>query len=277
MITESLNNSVHRKGPHGYGSLIRSGMGNGITYHHNLYTHHSARLPRPGNLHHHSEDPDGFIFDFRNNVVYNWGGSKAGYNADGRNKTDSITKMNFVGNFYKSGVNSSGNIAFEESTIYDRAYFSDNYMNSMYPQDPWSLVRFTKHFSEADKEKFKQSSPIQVAPVRTDDTITAYLRVLLDSGATLPKRDPVDVRAVNDVINGTGKIIDDEDEVGGWPELRSEAPTKDSDHDGMPDDWERGHNLNPSDYSDAKGTNLCPEGYTNIEVYLNELVDNAAR
>ncbi|MGB8359464.1 MAG: pectate lyase, partial [Bacteroidales bacterium] len=49
IISESLNNSRHSKGPHGYGSLIRGGWGNGYTFHHNLYAHNSARNPRPGN------------------------------------------------------------------------------------------------------------------------------------------------------------------------------------------------------------------------------------
>ncbi|MHC4728645.1 MAG: pectate lyase family protein, partial [Planctomycetota bacterium] len=92
IISESLNDSSHHKGAHGYGSLIRGGHGNGYTFHHNLYAHHHARLPRPGNYNDCSIDPDGFILDFRNNVIYNWGGSAAGYNADGSNKANSITK-----------------------------------------------------------------------------------------------------------------------------------------------------------------------------------------
>jgi len=123
MISESLHDSVHHKGAHGYGSLIRGGRGNGYTFHHNLYAHHHARLPRPGNYSDCSTDPDGFILDFRNNVIYNWAGQSAGYNADGSNGTSSITKMNFIGNYYKAGVNSRGHLAFSESTPTAQAYF----------------------------------------------------------------------------------------------------------------------------------------------------------
>jgi len=84
----------------------------------------------------------------------------------------------------------------------------------------------------------------------------------------------VDIRIINDVKNGTGRIINNEDEVGGWPELKKGTPPKDTDHDGMPDDWEIAHNLNPNDYFDVKGTDLSSEGYTNIEMYINGLVDN---
>jgi hypothetical protein len=83
IISESLNDSIHHKGPHGYGSLVRGSFGNGYTCHHNLYAHHHARLPRPGNYNDRGRDPEGFVLDFRNNVIYNWAGRAAGYNADG--------------------------------------------------------------------------------------------------------------------------------------------------------------------------------------------------
>ena len=271
IISESLNNSRHSKGPHGYGSLIRGGWGNGYTFHHNLYAHNSARNPRPGNYNNRINDPDGFIFDFRNNIIYNWGGRYAGYNADGSNKANSLTRMNFIGNYYKRGYNSTDNFAFSETTTCNKAYFSGNCMNGSFPDDPWSLVLFS-NFSEEQKVTYKQAVPVQVAQVKTDDAITAYKRILADVGATYPKRDAVDSRIINDVINGSGKIIDSQDEVGGWPELKSATPPEDSDHDGMPDDWEIAHGLNPNDDSDAQKTSLSSKPYTNIEVYINGLV-----
>jgi hypothetical protein len=267
IISESLHDSSHHKGPHGYGSLIRGGWGNGYTFHHNLYAHHHARLPRPGNYNDRSKDPDGFIFDFRNNVIYNWAGRAAGYNADGSNGTDSITKMNFVGNYYKTGVNSAGSFAFLESTRSARAWFDDNCMNGSYPAEPWSLVTFSG-FSPRDLGAYIQSEPIPVPPVRTDDAVVAYKRVLAEAGAVLPKRDTVDSRIVSEVGTGTGKIINDEDEVGGWPELKSAKPPKDSDRDGIPDGWEKRNGLDASDSADGN-TDADADGYTNLEEYLN--------
>ncbi len=269
IISESLNNSSHHKGSHGYGSLIRGGWGNGYTFHHNLYAHHRGRSPRPGNYNRRSEDPDGFIFDFRNNVIYNWGGSTAGYNADGSNGTDSITKMNFVGNYYKRGANSTGSIVFSETTRSAKAYFTDNSMNGLCPKDPWSLVTF-RGFSQEQLQAYKQRNPIQTPPVKTDDPKEAYVRVLAYAGAALPKRDVVDTRIVNDLIKGTGRIIDDEDQVGGWPSLKSAKPPLDTDHDGMPDDWEKLQGLNPNDKTDGP-KDRDGDGYTNIEEYLNSL------
>jgi pectate lyase len=267
IISESLNDSIHSKGSHGYGSLIRGGWGNGYTFHHNLYAHHHDRLPRPGNYNNKNKDPDGFIFDFRNNVIYNWAGHVAGYNSDGSNGANSITKMNFVGNYYKSGANSTGTLAFAERTKTAKAFFSGNCMNGSYPDDPWSLVTFGK-FSPADLKAYKQSNPIPVAPVKTDDAITAYHRVLSDCGANLPKRDTVDIRIINSVKNKTGRIINDEEDVGGWPDLKSTEPPLDSDKDGMPDDWEKQYGFDPNNPVD-RNNDHDKDGYTNLEEYLN--------
>jgi hypothetical protein len=56
--------------------------------------------------------------------------------------------------------------------------------------------------------------------------------------------------------------------------LKSATPPKDSDHDGMPDEWEVMHSLNPNDDSDAQKTSLSSKYYTNIEVYINGLISN---
>ena len=268
MITESLNCSIHTKGCHGYGSLVRGGFNNKYSFHHNLYAHHKGRNPRPGNYNSYTTDPCGLIFDFRNNVVYNWGGSYAGNNED----TTSVTRMNFIGNYYKRGTNSTGNYAFRETCKYDRAYFSGNWHSGVggYPADPWTLVLFNGTWTEAQKAAFKLSSPLPVAPVTTDDAVTAYSLVLADAGASFPVRDTADTNVINNVIDGTGHIIDDEDEVGGWPVLASGTPPLDTDHDGMPDEWEFALCLDPYDPNDCNG-DRDGDGYTNIEEYINWL------
>ena len=63
-------------------------------------------------------------------------------------------------------------------------------------------------------------------------------------------------------------IITDIAQVGGYPVYKSVKPLKDTDNDGMPDEWEVKYGLNPKDASDAvKDCN--GDGYTNIEKYIN--------
>ena len=82
-ITEGLNPDNH-----GFGSLIRGTGGAKYSYLHNLYAQIVERNPRPGNYdpNPHNEDPEGLLLDFRNNVIYNWGGEHAGYNADSKKR-----------------------------------------------------------------------------------------------------------------------------------------------------------------------------------------------
>lgn len=87
-------------------------------------------------------------------------------------------------------------------------------------------------------------------------------------------RDAFDARIVQEVRSGKTAygdgIIDSQKDVGGWPALRTKAAPADGDHDGMPDTWEKSHGLNP-DANDAGGKTMN-QSYTNVEVYLNELV-----
>lgn len=276
MITESLNCTAHGKGCHGYGSLVRGEKGGKVSFHHNLYAHHSNRSPRPGGHNDYREDPDGWTFDFRNNVIYNWGGSRAGYNSDGNNQPNRVSRYNFISNYYLPGPDSSGSFAFQERCVTTKAYFADNWMDGFRPEDPWSLVTFDKEYYTSDDliEAYKLSQPVPAAKVSTDDPETAFQKVLSSAGATLPLRDDVDNRIVRNVIaklSGTGdpgRIIDHEDDAGGWPQYPSVQAPVDSDNDGMPDAWEERHGMEPRDPDDAMkdGNN---SGYTNIEEYLN--------
>ena len=84
----------------------------------------------------------------------------------------------------------------------------------------------------------------------------------------MPRRDSVDAKIVDEVRRGKGSIIDTQQQVGGWPELKQATPPADSDNDGMPDAWERRHGLNPTDPSDGSA-DKDKDGYTNLEEYLN--------
>jgi len=265
-ITEALNPENH-----GFGSLIRGCRGVRYSYHHNLYAHNRGRNPRPGNYDYPNTpetDPDGLLLDFRNNVIYNWEGSHAGYNAD----ANSVTRLNYVGNYLVPGPNSVSNgIAYKEGSPNNRGYFIGNYYNNILPADPWSVVNFDD-WNESQIAAYKQSKPFETGPIVTQEAKEAYQAVLAHGGASLPRRDAVDRRIVEDVKTGKGRIINSQKEVGGWPDLKSAPAPRDSDGDGMPDEWEKQHNLNPQDASDGPA-DADGDGYTNVEEYLNDLVE----
>jgi pectate lyase len=263
LIAEPLNNSFHAKGPHGYGSLARS---NGlVSLHHNLWAHCDARSPRLGDNYGKPPYP---TFDVRNNVIYDYGRICSGL-------TQGVLKVNYVGNYIRPGPSSKAKFPIHVGEPSDMLfYLKDNIFEG---ND--KLTADNTLFLDAVELKGKRqvktvAEPFQVIPVRTQSAKEAYETVLAVVGASLPVRDAVDQRIVEQVRKGTGKIIDSQKEVGGWPELKSAPAPLDSDHDGMPDDWETKHGLNPKDPADA-AVARDKLGYTNLEHYLNGTDPNA--
>ncbi|HYD37138.1 MAG TPA: pectate lyase [Allosphingosinicella sp.] len=265
IISESLRKSVHAKGEHGYGSLLRGGRGARMSFHHNLWAHHAARMPRPGNYLPPAKDSVGAFYDFRSNLFYNWGGGYSGYNADSGDKA-SRAFYNFVDNAYRMGPDSKKPVAFDERNPIARAWFSGNSMNGAVPKDPWSLV------SGRNDGDYRLPGPLAMPPVARDPAPRAFERVLAGAGASLV-RDPVDARLVESVRRGTGRLIDSQSEVGGWPELAPGTPWRDGDGDGMPDDWEAGQGLDPRNPADGNA-DRDGDGFTELEAWLNSLVEN---
>ena len=260
IIAEGLNHSIHHKGAHSYGSLVRA-VG-GLSLHHNLWAHNNGRNPRLGDQYGKPPYP---TFDVRNNVVYNYGAVCSGMTGD-------HLDVNYVANYIRPGPDSQrkrGVIVFTDTA--DAKYYVDGNVvegNQLVTKENGALFDRTEF--KGKKLVTRQPKPFAVAEVSTVVAAVAFKEVLEKCGATLPVRDVVDRRIIQSVREGTGHIIDSPSEVGGWPEYRSEAPPQDSDGDGMPDTWEIANHLNPNDPADA---NLVAgeDGYTNIEKYLNDI------
>jgi pectate lyase len=273
VISEALDRTaVKAPHGHGFGTLLRAAKGARVSMHHNLWAHHADRMPRPGNWHKPDVDPVGPQFDFRNNVFYDWGRERAGYNLD----TATRSTYNFVNNAYLSGPSSKGQLAFEESSPVAQAWFEGNAMDGVIPADPYSLVRaHARHLPQGLPAGYRLQRPADVGPVRTDSAAQALELVLADAGAS-KLRDAVDLRVIDQVRRRGGGIIDSQQQVGGWPALRSAPAAPDSDGDGMPDDWERAHGLDPHDAADGARLRRGSR-WTELEHYLDSLVPARVR
>ncbi|MFK7887169.1 MAG: pectate lyase [Gammaproteobacteria bacterium] len=258
IISESLNNSVHGKGEHGYGSLLRGSDGARYTLHRNLWAHHQARMPRPGNYIDLSGDPVGPLIDIRNNWFYNWGGQHSGYNAD----TQSRSRYSFVGNRYIAGPDSKGNIAFAESNPHARLYFAHNWMNGQLVNNVGTAL-VVPHEDVLVETEFALDYEMLPADQSEMD------RVLTHGGASR-YRDAIDDRVVDSVRQRSGRLIDSVSDTPGWPALPTTVAPLDTDGDGMPDTWERSMGLDPADARDGS-RDADGDGYTNLEVFLNSL------
>lgn len=205
IISESLRRAGHSKGEHGYGSLIRGGRGSRFSFHHNLWAHHVQRMPRPGNYTPIADDPEGPLIEFRSNIFYNWGGTAAGYNAD----THSAATYAFIDNCYVAGPDTKGLHIFREENPNAKAWFAGNSLNGVIAANQWDLVKGLHNRLAA--------APV-VAPVKPEAASDGCNAVLSRAGASQP-RDAVDSRVVASVKARSGRIIDRESDVGGWPNL----------------------------------------------------------
>ncbi|WP_167607242.1 pectinesterase family protein [Maribellus sediminis] len=290
IVSESLRNSVHDKGAHGYGGIWG---GKNASFHHNLLAHHDSRNPRLG-------ESAGTTYaltdlvDLRNNVIYNWGGNSC-YGGEGMN-------VNIVNCYYKPGpatskierIVSIDKNKTEGTPIYGiwgKFYIDGNVLteSARATNDNWTYGVYNQFHSsngtvtQEERDAMRISQPHDPGKVTTHTAEMAYERILEYCGASLAT-DSVDLRIIHDVSTGTATymdggngskngIIDTQGAVGGWPVLKSEPAPTDTDDDGMPDDWETANSLNPNDPSDAQLKSV--DGvYPNIEVYINSLVSH---
>lgn len=276
IIAESLNQSVHSKGAHGYGAIWG---GKNASFHHNLLVHHNsrnARFDHPG-IYKLVTPIDSFRgnVEFVNNVIYNWK-SHAAYGGEGGS-------FNMVGNYYKPGPESKKKDFFLEpySDIAEpgKFYLSDNILegNEAVNADNRRGVKLSCGLTS---EQVLVQKPFEiVGDVVVQKAKCAFDTVLAFAGASF-KRDAVDARLINEVKAGNYTfvgskggfkgLIDSQEDVGGWPVLKGGEPALDSDGDGLPDAWELKHKLDPKDDQDAKLKHKS--GYTWLEIYLDSLV-----
>lgn len=294
ILSESLRNSIHGKGQHGFGGIWG---GKNATFHHNLLAHHDSRNPRMCGSRF-SNSPEEEKVDFRNNVLFNWG-SKTGYAGEGG-------EYNFINNYYRPGPASAntgrifqpdpdngGNK--QPAGVWGKFYLNGNYMlktdgtpdhevNNNNTQGLYINKAYDK-----DKNELLLTKPFVGTPsVTTHSAESAYKKVIKSAGASF-FRDPVDVRVANEAYTGNityttgsngsrGGLIDSQSDVGGWPEYVNRFKLIDIDNDGIPDIWEDAYGLDKNDASDAVKKTLDPKGvYTNIEVYLHNLVQDIIR
>ncbi|MFT3679578.1 MAG: gliding motility-associated C-terminal domain-containing protein [Ferruginibacter sp.] len=279
IVNEGLYNAYHAKGLRGYGGVWG---GQFATYHHNLIANQNNRTPRFNGSRAHDTIA---LVDYRNNVNYNWASSSAPYGGDVE-INGGIARLNLVNNYYKPGPSTpsthklmrpdySGN-----ATGVGRFHVAGNIIdgNAARTADNWLAVDFA-NIPPASVDSSRSDTAFTIAqPIEMSTAQAAYDTVLQWAGAVLPKRDPVDTRIINEVKTKTaagrgsaGKpgIIDAPEAVGGVPVYEACTMPIDTDHDGMPDDWEKENDLDPGNASDRNTVNS--NGYTKLEQYLNSL------
>ena len=276
LISEALNIAGHKNypagKPHGFAATIGGSKG---SFHHNLIAHCAGRNWSLGG----GLDGDGFyagLLDITNNVVYNW---------NGRTTDGGAHKVNFVNNYYKPGaaIDNIYALTAQHEAVgrgTQQYYFAGNVMPG--------------YFDESTQEKGRRyqgnptwetwvNQPFFASEITEHSARDAYKHVLSDVGASQPFFDNQDTRMVRETLEGSFSIRgsksnlpglpDDESDVGGYEDYPAltRAANWDSDHDGMPDWWEKIHGFNPNspagDFSESNG-DPDKDGFTHLEAYL---------
>ncbi len=298
IVSEALHHAYHYDArdrtkfeTHAFAGSISGGIG---SYHHNLLAHCTDRNWSLAGGYTQGGRYAGDL-DIRNNVVYNW---------TARTTDGGVMQCNYVNNYYKPyPKNPFVKWLLKLDPIgavhgVPKYFMSGNTMEGFeYESDNWAAFR-----GAAEEQKLvRVDSPLFPSYVTTQSAREAFTSVLADVGANYPKQDVIDRRLIAEVRAGTTHyigtngpafshpspnypgIIDSQTDVKDaegspnfpWPDYRTGDVPVDSDHDGIPDDWEKAHGLNPYDPLDA---NKVPdgEGYTHLERYLNSLVGESS-
>ncbi len=296
-ITESLRKSKAKEDEtHGFGGIWG---GKNASFHHNLLAHHDSRNPRFD--HDYVNQKIAGPIDFVNNVVYNWGNNSA-YGGEGSTKGAGGRHINFVNNYYKPGpatAKPSSNLSDRGTRLVDpwtscsnctdacggsvtapKIYLAGNVMTSSteVTADNWKGATKTKSVAGTDIRWTEGMTLLS----KEESAEAAYETVLTKAGCSL-HRDALDARIVTEVRNGTATKkgsngsknghIDTPSDAGGYPSIAEihRADDYDTGRDGMPNDWEDAHGLDKNNAADGK-LNTLDKTYTNLEVFLNELV-----
>ena len=281
LISEALNIACHDKYPagkmHGYAATIGGDVG---SFHHNLLAHNEGRNWSIGG----GLNGDGYYggrLDIRNNVVYNWGN---------RATDGGANEVNFVNNYYKPGASTSIFVALNAQHEgvgkgMQRYFFDGNVMPGYFNEKNQEKGRKAtlSHGDTSSYETFV-NKPFFESQVTTQSATGAYKNVLSDVGANQPFFDKHDNRIVDETLKGTftykgsksglGGLIDNESDAGGFPNFANETrPTDwDTDHDGLPNWWEKANGLNENsksgDFSDAN-SDKDKDGFTQLDEYLD--------
>ena len=291
IFSEALN-TFH----HAFGSTIG---GLNSTFHHNLWACNTGRNPSVGMY---------GDFTFVNNVVFNYrhrtidGGDQRSYFNIINNyfKPGPGTPKTAIAYRILKPESERSKVVFDN---FGKAYVAGNFVEG-YPRvtaDNWDggVQPDSKAPREEVLPKIRVNEPFAHAPLLVDSPQVAFEKVLANAGAIMPKRDAVDIRIMEMVRTGTVPLIQisstsaakavevgyapnfvqelidsvpkgfitEPSEVGGYPNYQG-LPRIDRDSDGMPDEWEMQHGLDPNDASDAI-LDRNGDGYTNIEEYIN--------
>ncbi len=270
IIAEGLRHSLHKDGRHSKGLLMLNDLHN-ISVVNNLFAHNLNRNPLMS-----SNSQDIHVV---NNLVYNWGPTKIGYGTHAQIFKDDLPINDAVvyRNFYRKGRTShdipvfrTGNwfLVDGSSLFIDENLIDDAGKVNKIKEVSTSYLKFPEFHEEYMMKEAPANWTNPYTKIKNTKDVPEY--VLNNAGASVPIRDEVDQRIIDEARNYTGDFVDSPADRGGYPKQFTGTVPEDTDGDGIPDKWEIAKGLDHEKANDASEYTLS-SFYTNLEMYLNEL------
>lgn len=209
IIAEGLSNSTHSKFEHSKGMLLHDNTTN-ILIHGNLFAHNLERNPLlKGGVH----------VTMANNFIYNPGTRAVHYNLlslEWGDRPHENGRLTAIGNVLRAGPSTRDGLAFLMlGGNGDLDYHGRDNTAVDWQGNPLPLLG---RYTTADVHIINHPEPLDWPQgLLALPSASVEQWVLKNAGARPWDRDTHDQRIISDVAEGRGKIVDSEQEVGGYP------------------------------------------------------------
>lgn len=271
LISEGLTNAGHSEGNHSMGMLVwnQQSPDTNLTLYNNFFAHNRDRNPEV------QASTNGRTEVINNISFHPYGGIVM--------TSYDYTRINWIGNYARRGPQTNANaweiLHYGTQTPQQYVYvdgnrgLNDGHPNEWRVADDWD---YTQQSNAWQRSTPWSMSTTPVTPVNPSSASWAD-NMVLSVGATIPSRDAIDQRAIDDFLasasSPTGSYVADVTYPTDFPTFTNPSPPTDSDNDGMADAWEASQGLNVG--ADDSATIEAGEVYTNIERYINGLADGS--
>jgi hypothetical protein len=237
----TVQNSIVSESTYG---VLSGGRTYNITFYKNMFAHNQER-----NIRNNYPLDNELAFEMINNLVFgglngtqmSFGAKFTVINNDYKRSSEQILYPNVVG----------GTTAGQGTPANTYAFIENNIVPNGTNEISANLIQYL------ETTPFANSG---IVPIPANQVANS---IMSDVGCSLPNRDAVDIRLINQYNTNTGSVATS----GTYPTILGGTAPVDTDDDGMPDAWEIENGLNLNDASDRNI--VQPDGYTNLEYYLN--------
>ena len=213
IVSEALDKAGHPKGGHSMGLLVGDHSQN-VTILRNLFAHNRYRNPVvKGNTV--TIVANNVMYDIGNNALHSYGAGEG-----------LPAKLTAVGNVLLEGPTRPRETKGRSKSV---NFYSDKSTQNGWTNEGSQIFVSGNLVPEGtieaqkllDYDVFVKEAPVKLEGLVIMPADQVKEAVLKNAGARPKDRDAVDERIIKDVREGTGRIIDTQADVGGWPELKT--------------------------------------------------------